>query len=504
MLDSKLKADIQKLWNRFWSGGISNPLTAIEQISYLIFLKKLEDEDTQKQMNAKLEAKPYISLFEGHTNIAGIDIDKQSCKWSVWSEYSADTILNHLRTKVFPFLQNLGGEQSLYAKYMKDAIFAIPTPSLLIEAVNIINEMHIKEQNRDTKGDIYEFLLSELQTAGKNGQFRTPRHIIKMIVDLVNPKIGEAICDPACGTAGFLVNAYEHILRQNTTKELLKVDEDGQEYNFKGDKLSDKEWDVLKKQSFWGYDIDTTMARIALMNLMMHGIDNPHIEQLNTLSSRYEQQNYFDVVLANPPFKGSIDEGELSENFRISSKKTELLFLELIYNVLNNAGRAGVIIPEGVLFGNSNAHKNIRQLLLEKCRLDAVIKMPSGVFKPYAGVSTGILLFTKGEPTKKVFFYEMEADGYSLDDKRNFIDGKGDIPDILAKYKEKDEHEFTDRTKKYFFVDINEIKENDYNLSMSTYKEEITTEIEYEDPKIIKEKIIRLEKEILSTLDQLQ
>ena len=504
MLDNKLKSDIQKLWNRFWSGGISNPLTAIEQISYLIFLKRLEDEDTQKQMNAKLEGKSYSSIFEGKVNIQGVIIDKSTCRWSVWSQYSADTILNHVRNKVFPFLQNLGGEESLYAKYMKDAIFAIPTPSLLIEAVNIINDMHIKEQNRDTKGDIYEFLLSELQTAGKNGQFRTPRHIIKMIVELTDPKIGDIICDPACGTAGFLINAYEHILKENTSKELIKVDEQGNEYNFKADKLTQKEWGILKTDTFWGYDIDSTMTRISVMNLMMHGIDMPHIDQLNTLSGRYEQNNYFDIVIANPPFKGSIDESEMSDNFSIPSKKTELIFLELIYNILNNAGRCGVIIPEGVLFGNSNAHKQVRKLLLEKCRLDAVIKMPSGVFKPYAGVSTGVLIFTKGEPTKKVLFYEMQSDGYSLDDKRTLIDGKGDIPDIIAKFKEKDKKEFNDKSKKYFFVSIEEIIKNDYNLSMSSYKEEIITEIKYEDSKVIKAKILELEKEIISTLEKLK
>ena len=504
MLDNKLKSDIQKLWNRFWSGGISNPLTAIEQISYLIFLKRLEDDDIQKQMNAKLEGKSYTSIFEGKVNIQGMIIDKQTCKWSVWSQYSADTILNHVRTKVFPFLQNLGGEESLYAKYMKDAIFAIPTPSLLIEAVNIINDMHIKEQNRDTKGDIYEFLLSELQTAGKNGQFRTPRHIIKMIVELVDPKIGETICDPACGTAGFLVNTYEHILKENTSKELIKLDDQGHEYNFKGDKLTQKQWNILKADTFWGYDIDSTMTRISVMNLMMHGIDMPHIDQLNTLSGRYEQNNYFDVVVANPPFKGSIDESEMSDNFSIPSKKTELIFLELIYNILNNAGRCGVIIPEGVLFGNSNAHKQVRKLLLEKCRLDAVIKMPSGVFKPYAGVSTGVLIFTKGEPTKKVLFYEMNSDGYSLDDKRTLIDGKGDIPDITLKFKQIDKSKFIDRTKKYFLVPIEDIIKNDYNLSMSSYKEEIITESKYEDSKVIKAKILELEKEIISTLEKLK
>lgn len=503
MLDNKLKSDIKKLWDRFWSGGISNPLTAIEQISYLIFLKRLEDEDVRRQNEARLKNQNFTSIFEGKVNVGGIEIDKQTCKWSIWSEYSADNILNHIRTKVFPFLQTLGGEQSHYAKYMKDAIFAIPTASLLIEAVKIINEMHIKEQNRDTKGDIYEFLLSELQTAGKNGQFRTPRHIIQMIIELVDPKVGDVICDPACGTGGFLVNSYEYLLKNNTSKDLIKKDDKGNEYNFKADKLNEKQWNILKNETFHGFDIDTTMTRIALMNMMMHGVDNPNIERLDTLSSRYEQQNYFDVILANPPFKGSIDQSEISDNFRISSKKTELLFMELIFNVLNNAGKAGVVVPEGVLFGNSKAHKEVRELLLEKCRLDAVIKMPSGVFKPYAGVSTGVLIFTKGEPTKEVFFYEMEKDGYSLDDKRTFIDGKGDIPGIVNKFKKRKELNLDDRTKNCFFVQVEEIIKNDYNLSMSSYKEEVYEEIEYEPSEVIKEKILKLEKEIIEGLEKL-
>ncbi|MFT4244541.1 MAG: type I restriction-modification system subunit M [Candidatus Woesearchaeota archaeon] len=503
MLDSKLKSDIQKLWNRFWSGGISNPLTAIEQISYLLFLKRLEDEDSSKAFNAQLEGKEYTSIFTGTTTIQGIEIDKSTCKWSTWSQYSADIILNHVRTKVFPFIQHLGEEDSLYARYMKDAVFTIPTPSLLIEAVNIINEMHIKEQNRDTKGDMYEFLLSELQTSGKNGQFRTPRHIINMIVEILDPQVDDTICDPSCGTAGFLVSAYEYILKQNTSTEFIKIDEQGETYNYKADKLTKQNWDSLKNRTFTGYDIDITMARIGLMNLMMHGIDNPNIEQLNTLSSSYTQNNYFDVILANPPFKGSIDESELTEELTIKSKKTEILFIELIYNLLNNSGRAGVVVPEGILFGNSNAHKSIRKLLLNECRLDAVIKMPSGVFKPYAGVSTGVLIFTKGEPTKQVLFYEMKSDGYSLDDKRIFIDGKGDIPDIIKTLKEKNSLNLQDRTKQCFVVDAEEIKTNDFNLSMSSYKEDIIEEIEYEDSQVIKKKILDLEEDIIKKLKQL-
>ncbi|MCH8520296.1 MAG: type I restriction-modification system subunit M [Nanoarchaeota archaeon] len=503
MLDNKLKSDIQKLWNRFWSGGISNPLTAIEQISYLLFLKRLEDEDNQRELNARFENKTFISIFEGTTTIGGIEIDKQTCRWSVWSQYSADVILNHIRTKVFPFIQHLGEEDSLYARYMKDAVFTIPNASLLIEDVNIINEMHIKEQNRDTKGDMYEFLLSELQTSGKNGQFRTPRHIINMITEILQPQINDTICDPSCGTAGFLISAYEYILKENTSPEFIKTDEQGEQFNFKADKLTNKDWDILKNHTFTGYDIDITMARIGLMNLMMHGIDNPNIEQLNTLSSSYTQKNYFDVILANPPFKGSIDESELSEDFLIKSKKTEILFIELIYNLLTQAGRAGVVVPEGILFGNSNAHKHIRKLLLERCRLDAVIKMPSGVFKPYAGVSTGILIFTKGEPTKEVLFYEMKSDGYSLDDKRTFIDGKGNIPNIIETFHNKDSLELQDRTKNSFLVPVEEIVSNDYNLSMSSYKEEIIEEIEYEDSEIIKNKILELEKDIIEKIKKL-
>ncbi len=482
MLDTNLKSKINKLWDKFWSGGLSNPITAIEQMSYLLFMKKLEDEDNKRVQEAEFTGDKHKSLFKGHDD----------CKWSVWTTYPAERILDHVREKVFPFMRNLGDED--YNQYMKGANFGIPTSSLLIEAVNIINDMHIKEQNQDTQGDLYEYLLGELSTAGKNGQFRTPRHIINLMVDLADPKVDERILDPACGTAGFLVNAYQHILQANKREGVSK--------------LTPKQKKILDEDSIFGRDIDETMVRIALMNLMMHGIKKPNIKRVNCLSDSEPRlpDNNFDVILANPPFKGSLNVAEVSDRFRVKTTKTELLFLELMYHVLALSGnaRCAVIVPEGVLFGNSNAHKQVRELLLTKCRLDAVISMPSGVFKPYAGVSTAILFFTKGEPTQKVWFYKMEADGFSLDDKRTFIDGQGDIPEILDKFAKKDKENPTDRKKKYFFVPIKEIKEKDWDLSISKYREIEYKEIEYEKPNVIKKKLMQLEEDILKGLKDLE
>ena len=482
MLDTNLKSKINKLWDRFWSGGLSNPITAIEQMSYLIFMKKLEDEDEKKIREAGFTGEKYISIFEGH----------EECKWRNWSTLPAETILDHIRDKVFPFMRNLGGNgNSLYKEYMKGANFGIPTSSLLIEAINIINDMHIKEQNQDTQGDLYEYLLSELTTAGKNGQFRTPRHIIDMMVDLADPQLGDKILDPACGTAGFLVNAYQHILEANK-KEGIST-------------LTPAKKKMLDEDSIFGYDIDETMTRIALMNLMMHGIKKPHVMRGNTLSDSDPRipDNAYEVILANPPFKGSLNPAEISERFRIKTTKTELLYLELMYLALAPSGRCAVIVPEGVLFGNSKAHKQVREKLLKDCRLDAVISMPSGVFKPYAGVSTAILFFTKGEPTQKVWFYKMESDGFSLDDKRTFIDGKGDIPNILEKFKNRDKENPTDRKKKYFLVPFEEIKEKDWDLSISKYREIEYEEIKYEKPEVLKKKILELEEEIIKGLKEL-
>lgn len=494
MLDSELKSKINQLWDKFWSNGISNPLTAIEQMSYLLFMKRLDDEEVSHEKRAQFTGEDYESIFENH----------QDCRWSNWINMSSEDMFEHVRDNVFPFLRDLGDEDSLYNKYMKDAVFQIPTATLLTEATHLINEMKIKEQNRDTQGDLYEFLLSQLTTSGTNGQFRTPRHIIQMMVTIINPKVGETILDPACGTAGFLINSFRYILKTNTSEQFIKLDEEGNEYDFKGDKLSKEEWEFLRNKSLFGYDFDQTMVRISLMNLMMHGISNPQIYLVNTLSTRFDQSPDFDIILANPPFKGSINEEELSDNFSITSTKTEILFLELMYNCLNIGGRCAVVVPQGILFGNSNAHKKLRKLLLEDCRMDMVISMPSGVFKPYSGVSTAVLVFTKGESTEKVLFYDMEEDGYSLDDKRDFIDGKGDIPDIIEKFNNKSKLDLTDRKTKCFEVPMEEIKENDYGLSISNYKEIEYEEIDYEPPEIIKSKILDLEKKIIEGLNELE
>ena len=480
MLHSELKSKINKLWDKFWSGGLSNPITAIEQMSYLLFMKKLEDEDNKRQQEAEFTGEKYTSIFKGQEN----------CKWKEWTTYPAERILDHVRDKVFPFMRNLGNED--YNQYMKGANFGIPTAHLLIEAVNIINDMHIKEQNQDTQGDLYEYLLSELQTAGKNGQFRTPSHIIKMMVNLVDPKIDDKILDPACGTAGFLVSAYKHILESNKKEGISK--------------LTPKDKKKLDENSIFGLDIDETMVRISLMNLMMHGIKKPNVKRSNALSDSEPRpsDNTYDVVLANPPFKGSLNIAEISDRFRIKTTKTEILFLELMYHTLAPSGRCAVIVPEGVLFGNSNAHRQVREMLLTKCRLDAVISMPSGVFKPYAGVSTAVLFFTKGEPTQNVWFYKMESDGFSLDDKRTFIDGKGDIPEILELLKNNNKTEQKDRKKKHFFIPIKEIKEKDWDLSISKYREIEYEEIKYEAPNKIIGKIEDLENEIIEGIKELK
>lgn len=494
MLDSSLKSDIDRLWDKFWSSGISNPLTAIEQMSYLIFMKRLEDEDNTKIINSKLTNKEYDSIFENNEN----------CKWSNWINMSAEEMFKHVKDNVFPFLIELSEDDSSYTRYMKDSIFQIPTPSLLAETTSIIEGMEIKEQNKDTQGDLYEYLLSQLSTAGRNGQFRTPRHIIKMMVEIINPQIGDKICDPACGTAGFLINAYNHILKENTSKELIKIDENGNEYNFKGDKLSNEEYNILNEHTFYGNDFDLTMIKIGLMNLMMHGIKNPNLELINSLSTQYNQNPEYDIILANPPFKGSLDKDEVNDNFSINSTKTELLFLELMHNCLTLGGKCAVIVPKGVVFGTTNAHKSLRKKILKNCRVDMVISMPSGIFKPYSGVSTTILIFTKGESTKNILFYDMESDGFTLDDKREFIDGKGDIPDIIDTYKHINELKLNNRKEKRFFVPIDEINENDFILDISSYKELIYEEKEYEDSTIIKEKILKLEEDIIMELKNLE
>ncbi len=480
---------------------MSNPLQSIEQMSYIIFMKRLEDMDVVEQNRARARDIEYTSVFEG----------KDACRWSNWKHYPAEQMLVHVRDVVFPFIKNLHSEEkTLFTRQMRDAVFIIPKPSLLQEAVALIDEMDITAQNRDTQGDIYEYLLSQLSTAGMNGQFRTPpRHIIRMMVELVEPDVNDRICDPACGTAGFLINAYEYIIRKYTSPpDMLEVDSEGEYHNLiGGDNITDqRHWEKLWSDTFYGYDFDSTMARISLMNMMLHGIKAPQIEQKDTLSKLYNEEERYSVVLANPPFKGgSIDKSDISDILSLPTTKTELLFVERMIHLLTIGGRCAVIVPDGVVFGSSKAHKKLRQMLLEENQVEGIVSMPSGVFRPYAGgVSTAVLIFAKGGATEKVWFYDMEADGFSLDDKRTLIDGKGDIPDIIEHFRGRRDEVPEDRKGKCFYVPFEEIKENNFDLSISRYKEIEYEEIEYDPPEVIIEKIEGIEKQILVNLDELR
>ncbi|HUX56747.1 MAG TPA: N-6 DNA methylase [Bacteroidales bacterium] len=492
MLSTTIKSEIKRLWDKFWSGGISNPLTAIEQISYLLFMRRLDELDLREMKKAEFSGEKYESVFRGMFTLPNLkeDIDKSTLRWSHFKQMEGGEMLAHVQAKVFPFIKQLNGEGTAFGRHMRDAVFIIPKPSLMVEAVSLIDKIyHVIEKEsetgqtfQDTQGDMYEFLLSEIASAGKNGQFRTPRHIIQMMVELVNPRLGEKVCDPACGTGGFLLGSYQHILTQYTSKERRFTDENGFVKGTYGDKLTnDKLWKQLKENTFFGYDFDNTMVRIGLMNLMLHGITQPNIDLKDTLSKRYNEDNNYDVILANPPFKGSIDKGDINEGFKLGTTKTELLFVNRIVNSLKMGGRAAVIVPDGVLFGSSNAHRQAREMIINECELQGVISMPSGVFKPYAGVSTAVLVFVKGGKTEKVWFYDMASDGYSLDDKRDKND-KSDIPDIIINWNSRGKSEANDRKAKFFFVPVDDIKTNGYDLSINRYKEVVYEAIEYDSP----------------------
>jgi type I restriction enzyme M protein len=517
----ELKSKIDQLWNKFWSGGISNPLTAIEQITYLLFMKRVDELDNKKKADAKSKGESYTSKFTGtwippeyrkHDNPKQHAIKKQTLRWSEFKQMQAEEMLQHVQGKVFPFLKDLNGVESNFSHHMKNAVFIIPKPSLLVDAVTTIDEIFkIMEQDsqekgqafQDIQGDVYELLLSEIASAGKNGQFRTPRHIIKLMVELVQPKLGHRIADPACGSGGFLLGVYQYIVTQLAKKagaKDLQPDEDGFTRTSVAAGLNEEEQTILQS-SLYGYDIDGTMVRLGLMNLMMHGIDQPNIDYKDTLSKSYKQEAEYDIVMANPPFTGSIDKGDINENLTLATTKTELLFVENIYRLLKKGGTASVIVPQGVLFGSGKAFKDLRKLLVERCDLKAVITMPSGVFKPYAGVSTAILLFTKvWEPndkvtqpaTEQVWFYEMQSDGYSLDDKRTKQEGYGDLQDIVAQYRSR-KKTHGDRTQKYFVVTRSDIEAEDYDLSLSRYKKDVFEEVEYEAPRVILERLIQAE-----------
>lgn len=518
----ELKSKIDQLWNKFWSGGISNPLTAIEQITYLLFMKRLDELDNKRLADAEWTGEKYISKFEGswvppeyrnQPEPEKFAIDKLSLRWSEFKRMQAEEMLQHVQGKVFPFLKDLNGAESNFTHHMKNAVFIIPKSALLVEAVKTIDEIfEVMERDsrengqafQDIQGDVYEMLLSEIATAGKNGQFRTPRHIIKLMADLVRPQLGHKIADPACGSGGFLLGAYQYIVTELAKKagaQALKPDEDGFTRTSVAAALTEKAQAILSG-SLWGYDIDQTMVRLGLMNLMMHGIDEPIIDYKDTLSKSYTEEAEYDIVMANPPFTGSIDKGDINENLSLDTTKTELLFVENIYRLLKKGGTACVIVPQGVLFGSGGAFKKLRQLLVERCDLKAVITMPSGVFKPYAGVSTAILLFTKvwgaqdkvtKPATEHVWFYDMQADGYSLDDKRSKQEGHGDLQDIVARYHNRDAATDVDRTAKCFMVPRAEIEAESYDLSLSRYKEDVFEEVHYDAPGEILDRLIQAE-----------
>ncbi|WXG56087.1 MAG: N-6 DNA methylase [Candidatus Sedimenticola sp. (ex Thyasira tokunagai)] len=518
-----LKSKIDQLWNKFWAGGISNPLTAIEQITYLLFMKRLDDLDLKQEKDAEWTEESFTSRFKGvwvppeHRDKSKKDqkpfeVERRKLRWSEFKRMQAEEMLTHVQTKVFPFLKDLNGAESHFTHHMKNAVFIIPKPSLLVEAVKTIDaifeEMEKDSEEKgqafqDIQGDVYEYLLSEIASAGKNGQFRTPRHIIKLMAELVQPQLGHRIADPACGSAGFLLGAYQYIVTQLARKEKveLQTDEDGFQRASVSAALTEKAKEILN-HSLYGYDIDNTMVRLGLMNLMMHGIDEPHIDYQDTLSKGFDEAGHYDIIMANPPFTGSIDKGDINENLSLKTTKTELLFIENIYRMLRKGGTAGVIIPQGVLFGSGKAFVVARKILVDRCELKAVITLPSGVFKPYAGVSTAILLFTKvydkeddvTEPaTQHTWFYEMQSDGYSLDDKRNKLVGYGDLQDIVEKFHQRNPEKETDCTQRHFAVPRQEMVDEKYDLSFSRYKEEVFEEIEYERPEVILQKLIASE-----------
>lgn len=526
MITGQLKSKIDKLWEEFWTGGITNPLTVVEQITFLMYARLLDMNEQKDEKLANRTGKAFSRRFNDN---------QQHLRWQNFRHLGADKLYKLVKDELFPFFSvssaqtvKQGNEGSVFAEFMKDAQLMIQKQSLLVKAVEMVNDLPL--ENSDTKGDLYEYLLSKLTTAGINGQFRTPRHIIRAMVEILDPGINSRICDPSTGTGGFLVSSYEYLLEKYTSKSGVErealFDEQGkplldvhgnqlQNVLYSGDLITPEQRSHIDTDMFHGFDFDATMLRVAAMNLVMHGIKQPDIHYQDTLSQNFKERfpraakNGFDIILANPPFKGSLDEEDVCPDLlrKVKTKKTELLFVALIENMLKIGGQSATIVPDGVLFGSSNAHQQLRELLVEKNQLEAVISLPSGVFKPYAGVSTAILIFTKGGSTDHVWFYDVQADGFSLDDKRTPIKNN-DLPDLVASYHKRDKTTATtvanDRSQKAFWVSKAEIAGNKYDLQINRYKKVIYAEQQYEDPKLILQKLKALETEILADLNELE
>jgi len=495
MITGELKNKIDGLWDIFAAGGLVNPLDVIEQITYLMFIHDLDDSDNLRAKEAAMLGLPYKSIFASEVQIGDRTVDGQQLKWSVFHDFSAGKMYSVVQEWVFPFIKNLHGDKnSAYSKYMDDAIFKLPTPLLLSKVVDSLDDIYTlmnESQSADVRGDTYEYLLSKISQSGRNGQFRTPRHIIRMMVELMDPKADDVICDPACGTSGFLVTAAEY-LKETKKNEIF---------------FNKQKKDHYMNHMFFGYDMDRTMLRIGAMNMMTHGIENPYIEYRDSLSDQNPDKEKYSLILANPPFKGSLDYDTVSADLLkvCKTKKTELLFLTLFLRMLKTGGRCACIVPDGVLFGSSTAHKAIRKAIVDENRLEAVISMPSGVFKPYAGVSTAILVFTKTGygGTDNVWFYDMHADGFSLDDKRSSVT-ENDIPDIISRFKNIDAEKDRKRTEQSFMVPKEEIVNNDYDLSINKYKQTEYVPVEYPSTAEIMAELDRIELEIGTEMEALR
>ena len=490
MITGELKSKVDRIWDTMWSGGISNPLSVIEQLTYLLFIKRLDELHTLKESKAARTKKPIVEPIFGP--------DQDHLRWSRFKDTAPEQMFETIKDEVFPFIKALGKnngdgdpEDSTYSHHMKDAIFMFPKASLL---ANIVDQLDgINMADKDTKGDLYEYMLGKIASAGQNGQFRTPRHIIKLMVEMTAPTPKDVICDPACGTAGFLIAASEYLVEHHSDS-IYKNEAARRKFN---------------DHTFHGYDFDSTMLRIGSMNMLLHGVENPDIRYKDSLAQTDDDDaEKYSLVLANPPFAGSLDYESTAKDLQqvVKTKKTELLFLALFLRLLQTGGRAAVIVPDGVLFGSSNAHKTLRKILVEDQKLDAIISMPSGVFKPYAGVSTAILLFTKTNSggTDEVWFYDMQADGFSLDDKRAPQPDKSDLDDILARWQKRKAEMKRARTDQSFLVPKAEIAGNDYDLSINRYKEVEYEPVEYDSPKVIMERLAELEGEITKGREELE
>ena len=495
MITGELKNRIDALWDIFAAGGLVNPLDVIEQITYLMFIHDLDEMDNRKAKDSEMLGLPYTSIFSEEVAVNGRTIDGQQLKWSVFHDLPAAKMYEIVQEWVFPFIKTLHSDaDSAYSKYMDDAIFKLPTPLVLSKVVDCLDGIYAQMaqiQETDIRGDVYEYLLSKISQSGRNGQFRTPRHIIRMMVELMDPTAQEVICDPACGTSGFLVAAAEY-LRETRRQEIFYSRENLEHY---------------MDGMFHGFDMDRTMLRIGAMNMMTHGIENPDIQYRDSLSDQNTDREKYTLVLANPPFKGSLDADTVSADLLklCKTKKTELLFLALFLRMLKVGGRCACIVPDGVLFGSSKAHKDIRKALVEDNRLEAVISMPSGVFKPYAGVSTAVLVVTKTGHggTDQVWFYDMKADGFSLDDKRTPV-SENDIPDIVARFRNREQEETRARTEPSFLVPKEEIAQNGYDLSINKYKQVEYVPVEYPSTTELLADLHELEQEITAGLAELE